>query len=59
MEIMTLLNITAIVFALLLFVKGVYAPSTADHGSSEHFPFRIYWGEELYPSVLGRPNPKP
>ena len=53
MEIMTLLNITAIIFALLLFVKGVYLPSTSDHGSSEFFPFRIYWGEELYPSVMG------
>jgi hypothetical protein len=31
----------------------VYAPSTADHGSSESIPFRIYWGEELYPAVLG------
>lgn len=53
MQIMTLLNISAIAFALLLFIKGIYAPSTPDHGSSEFFPFRIYWGEELYPSIMG------
>ena len=53
MQIMTLLNMTAIVFALLLFAKGIYIPSTPDHSSAECFPFRIYWGEELYPSVMG------
>jgi hypothetical protein len=53
LQIMTFLNITAIFIALILFAKGVYLPSTADHGSTEHFLFRIYWGEELYPSVLG------
>ena len=53
LQIMTLLNITAVILALLLFIKGVYSPSTPDHGSSEYIPFRIYWGEELYPSVLG------
>jgi hypothetical protein len=52
MQIMTLLNISAIAFALLLFIKGIYAPSTPDHGSSEFFPFRIYWGEELCVRVV-------
>jgi 7-dehydrocholesterol reductase len=55
LPIMTLLNVTALVLAALLFIKGVYSPSTRDHGSPVDTPFlfRIFWGEELYPNFLG------
>ena len=53
LQLMTLLNATALTVAVALYLKGLYAPSTPDHGSSENALFRIYWGEELYPSVLG------
>ena len=61
LPIMTLLNVGSLVIAIALFVKGVLAPSTPDHGHGKivrssalgGIPFRLYWGEELYPSVLG------
>ena len=58
---MTMLNAGALAVAVALFAKGVLSPSTPDHGHGEGvrtaplggLPFRVYWGEELYPSVLG------
>ena len=61
LPLMTLMNCAALVLAAALFAKGVLRPSTPDSG---HGPavatsplgglaFRVYWGEELYPSVLG------
>lgn len=55
LSLMTLLNATALLLSVLLFIKGVIAPSTPDHGSIAGTPFlfRLFWGEELYPSVFG------
>ena len=61
LPLMTLLNIGALALAAALFAKGVLRPSTPDHGHGaavaaaplHGLPFRLYWGEELYPSVLG------
>jgi 7-dehydrocholesterol reductase len=42
-----------LVFCLLLYFKGIYAPSTTDHSSTGNFIFDYYWGTELYPRILG------
>ena len=42
------LNIFGLVFCALLYVKGLYFPSTADSGTSGGGPvFDYYWGTEL------------
>jgi len=52
-EILGALNIFCLVFCLGLYLKGLYAPSSADHGSSGNPIFDYYWGTELYPRILG------
>lgn len=47
------LNSFSLLFCLLLYFKGRFAPSTADSGVSGNFIFDYYWGTELYPKVLG------
>ena len=50
----TLLNIFGLVFCFLLYLKGLYFPSTRDSGSSNKgLIFDYYWGTELYPKILG------
>ena len=39
-------------FCLLLF-KGLFSPSSTDHGSSGASLFDYYWGTELYPRLFG------
>ncbi|CAM9160933.1 unnamed protein product [Chrysoparadoxa australica] len=52
-EILSALCVSALVLVLMLYFKGIYAPSTADSGSSGNFVKDYYWGTELYPRVLG------
>jgi 7-dehydrocholesterol reductase len=52
-EILGALNMSAMVFCLALYLKGRFAPSSADHGLSGNPAFDYYWGTELYPRVLG------
>lgn len=48
------LNTIGLLFCLCLYFKGLYAPSTADCGSSGNgFLFDYYWGTELYPRICG------
>jgi 7-dehydrocholesterol reductase len=47
------LNVFSVVFCALLYVKGRFAPSSSDHGTSGNPVFDYYWGTELYPRVLG------
>ncbi len=47
------LNIISLVFCALLYVKGRFAPSSGDHGTTNNVIFDYYWGTELYPRVLG------
>lgn len=47
------LNFTSLVFCLLLYLKGRFAPSSTDSGYTGNFIFDYYWGTELYPRVLG------
>jgi len=48
-----LLNIFGLLFCVLLTVKGLKYPSTADAGSSGSYVVDYYWGTELYPKILG------
>jgi 7-dehydrocholesterol reductase len=52
-EILGALNIFALLFCVCLCLKGLYAPSSADHGSGSNPIFDYYWGTELYPRILG------
>ena len=47
------LNVFSFILCFGLYLKGMYAPSTADCGSSGNMLFDYYWGTELYPRVLG------
>lgn len=53
LAIMTTLNMSALFLAAFLFIKGLYFPSTKDHGGPEPYIFRFYEGEELYPNLFG------
>lgn len=52
-QVLFLLNIFSLIFCALLYLKGKYAPSSTDSGSSGNIIFDYYWGMELYPRVLG------
>ncbi len=47
------LNVFSLLFCLMLYLKGRFAPSTTDTGISGNPLFDYYWGTELYPQVLG------
>ena len=47
------LNVFSVVVCALLYVKGRFAPSSSDHGTSGNPVFDYYWGTELYPRILG------
>jgi 7-dehydrocholesterol reductase len=47
------LNVFSLVFCLMLYLKGRFAPSSSDHGLSNNPVFDYYWGTELYPRILG------
>lgn len=51
-EIIGALNAFSLVFCLLLYFKGKYAPNSVDRGISGSLIFDYYWGIELYPRVL-------
>lgn len=40
-------------FCIFLYLKGIYFPSSSDHGTTGNFVFDFYWGTELYPRILG------
>ena len=52
-EILGALNCFSLLFCLFLYFKGIFAPSSSDHGKSGHFLFDYYWGTELYPRIFG------
>ena len=52
-EILVTLCIGCFFLCWLLYLKGVYAPSTPDAGRSGILIFDYFWGVELHPSVLG------
>ncbi|KAK3235335.1 7-dehydrocholesterol reductase, partial [Cymbomonas tetramitiformis] len=50
-EILSSLNIIALVFCTFLLIKGHLAPSGADSGSCGSPLYDFYWGMELYPRI--------
>ncbi|MEZ4445861.1 MAG: hypothetical protein R3B72_42685 [Polyangiaceae bacterium] len=52
-EILMTSSLAALALCGVLYVKGIYAPSTTDAGHTGN-PIRdFYWGTELHPTVLG------
>jgi len=47
------MNIFALLFCLFLTIKGYFAPSSTDAGSTGSWVVDYYWGTELYPRVFG------
>lgn len=52
-EILSSMNIFALIFCAMLVVKGHIAPSSTDSGSNGSSIIDFYWGMELYPRILG------
>lgn len=52
-ECISFLVIFALVFCSILYLKGLYAPSTTDHHASGNALHDYFWGTELYPRIFG------
>jgi len=52
-EMISALTVSSFAFCALLYVKGLYFPSSADAGSSGSAIVDFFWGTELYPRILG------
>ena len=52
-EFLVTLTLFSLLFCAVLQLKGYFAPSTSDHGTSGNLMFDFYWGTELYPRVFG------
>ena len=52
-EFLATLTVFSMGLCLILYLKGLYMPSTTDSGSSGNFIFDYYWGTELYPRICG------
>lgn len=51
-NILSSLNVFAWLFCTFLVIKGHYAPSSTDSGSTGNYVNDFYWGMELYPRVF-------
>ena len=52
-DLLATMNVFALLFCVLLYLKGVFAPSTSDSGSTGNPVMDYYWGTELYPRIFG------
>lgn len=52
-EILSSMNVFALVFCSFLTFKGLYFPSTKDSGTNGNLIVDFFWGTELYPRILG------
>mmetsp|Transcript_25436 Transcript_25436/g.82271 ORF Transcript_25436/g.82271 Transcript_25436/m.82271 type:complete len:339 (+) Transcript_25436:455-1471(+) len=52
-ELLSCMNVFALIFCLLLTIKGYLAPSSTDAGTTGSLILDYYWGTELYPRVCG------
>jgi 7-dehydrocholesterol reductase len=52
-ELIGAMNLFGLLFCLLLYFKGRFAPSGPDRNLTGHFFLDYYWGTELYPKILG------
>ncbi len=47
------MNLFALLFCGFLYPKGIYFPSSTDCGTTGNILFDYYWGTELYPRIFG------
>jgi hypothetical protein len=47
------MNVFALLFCAMLYVKGHVAPSSTNSGTTGSVVMDYYWGTELYPRILG------
>jgi Ergosterol biosynthesis ERG4/ERG24 family len=52
-NILSTMNVLALVFCIFLLIKGYVAPSGKDSGTTGSLINDFYWGMELYPRVAG------
>lgn len=52
-ELISTVNVFAILFCFMLVIKGYIAPSSSDNGSNGNWIVDYYWGVELHPRILG------
>ena len=52
-ELVTTLVFFGIIFSSIIYIKGVFFPSTVESDLSGNVIFDFFWGTELYPRVLG------
>ena len=52
-EILSAMNVFALLFCVMLLVKGHVAPSSTDSGTNGSHIMDFYWGMELYPRIFG------
>mmetsp|Transcript_26591 Transcript_26591/g.32220 ORF Transcript_26591/g.32220 Transcript_26591/m.32220 type:complete len:450 (+) Transcript_26591:89-1438(+) len=52
-EILSSMNVFALLFCGMLVIKGHVAPSSTDSGSTGNPIIDFYWGMELYPRIFG------
>jgi len=52
-EIMSSMNVFAILFCMVLLVKGHLSPTNSDSGSCGNAIIDFYWGMELHPRIFG------
>eukprot|EP01118_Nematostelium_gracile_P008192 TRINITY_DN270_c0_g1_i1.p1 TRINITY_DN270_c0_g1~~TRINITY_DN270_c0_g1_i1.p1 ORF type:complete len:463 (-),score=104.77 TRINITY_DN270_c0_g1_i1:97-1485(-) len=50
-KILQTLSLGSFVICFLLYLKGLYAPSSADSGTTGAFIMDFYWGTELHPQL--------
>ena len=51
--ILSSMNVFALIFCLVLLIKGHIAPSSTDSGTNGSVVMDYYWGMELYPQIFG------
>ena len=51
-EILSAMNVFALMFCVFLLTKGHVAPSSTDCGTNNNWIIDFYWGMELYPRVF-------
>jgi 7-dehydrocholesterol reductase len=52
-NILSSLNVFALLFCTMLLIKGYVAPSSTDSGTNGNIIQDFYWGMELYPRIFG------
>lgn len=52
-KLLSSMNLFAVLFCIFLTYKGLYMPSTKDHGTNGNIIVDYFWGTELYPRIFG------